>query len=204
MTDSPAPRRATCATCSRPSSACICTAVARVDSRAEVLVLMHPMEVQQAKNSGRLLHLCLPNSRILVGESFDPAVLEAMLFGEGRSPVLLYPASGSASAPEIPDAAAFLCADVGSLRLVALDATWRKSRKMLHLNPSLQQLPRLALDDVPASSYHIRKSHAPHQLSTMEAVAHALAQLGEAAASESLLSSFRAFVAHQASYVPHA
>jgi DTW domain-containing protein len=204
MTDLPAPRRATCDTCSRPRSACICAAVAQVDSRVEVLVLMHPMEVAQAKNSGRLLHLCLPNSRLLVGESFDPAALDGALFGGGRAPVLLYPASDSESAPGMPGSATDLGGDAGRLRLVALDATWRKSRKMLHLNPLLQQLPRLALADVPVSAYHIRKAHAPHQLSTMEAVARALDQLGDAAACETLLSSFRAFVAHQVAYVPHA
>jgi DTW domain-containing protein YfiP len=85
-----------------------------------------------------------------------------------------------------------------------LDATWRKSRKMLHLNPGLQTLPRLALEDVPASAYRIRKAHAPHQLSTLEAVAHALVQLEGEQVAASLLGSFDAFVAHQAAFAPQA
>jgi DTW domain-containing protein YfiP len=60
---------------------------------------------------------------------------------------------------------------------VLLDATWRKSRKMLYLNPSLHRLPRLALRDLPPSAYRIRKAHAPDQLSSLEAAAHALSQL---------------------------
>ena len=63
------------------------------------------------------------------------------------------------------------------LRLVLLDGTWRKSRKMLWANPLLQALPRLALHHVPASRYAIRKAHAPHQLSTLEATQQALRHL---------------------------
>ena len=65
---------------------------------------------------------------------------------------------------------------------MVLDATWRKSRKMLYLNPGLQALPRLALQgDLPASRYGaLRKAHAPGQLSTLEAAACALQRLAPA------------------------
>jgi DTW domain-containing protein YfiP len=42
---------------------------------AEVLILQHPLEVDHAKNSARLLHLSLPRSRMLTGETFDEAGL---------------------------------------------------------------------------------------------------------------------------------
>ncbi|CAB5711228.1 Uncharacterized conserved protein [Comamonas aquatica] len=64
-----------------------------------------------------------------------------------------------------------------TLRLVVLDGTWRKSRKMLYRNPGLQQLPRLALQDLPPGRYDIRKAQAPDQLSSFEAAALALARL---------------------------
>jgi len=86
---------------------------------------------------------------------------------------------------------------------VVLDATWRKSRKMLYLNPALQALPRLALVDVAPSNYRIRKAHAPHQLSSLEAAAQALAQLeGNDAAFHPLFEAFDGFVQQQAAYVP--
>ena len=87
---------------------------------------------------------------------------------------------------------------------MVLDATWRKSRKMLYLNPALQRLPRLALQDVPPSAYRIRKAHAPHQLSTLEAAAHALAQLeANPVYYQPLLSAFDGFVQQQAAKTPH-
>jgi DTW domain-containing protein YfiP len=198
MTASPTLRRASCATCLRAQSACICGWVARVDSEVEVLVLLHPLEVANAKNSGRLLHLCLPNSRLVTGEAFDPAQLDALLHAGGRQPLLLYPPTAGAPAP-CPDPR--LLAVSARLRLVVLDATWRKSRKMLYQNQLLQALPRLALDEVPASAYRIRKAHAPHQLSTLEATAHALAKLdGNDDGAGRLLRAFDGFVAQQAAF----
>jgi DTW domain-containing protein YfiP len=163
-------KRATCATCLRAASACICRWVQPVDGTTPVLILQHPLEVANAKNSARLLHLSLPGSTLAVGETFTEEQLAALLAGP-RQPVLLYP-----DTPDAP-AAPFEPAPGTDVLLVVLDATWRKSRKMLHLNPALRALPRLALRDVPASHYVIRKAHRPGQLSTLEATAYALAQL---------------------------
>jgi DTW domain-containing protein YfiP len=189
-------RRATCAACLRAQSACICQWVRPLASRVDLLILQHPLEVRNAKNSARLLHLCVAGSRLEVGEAFDAAALHALLYADGRVPLLLYPETpGDPSC--VPDPA--LLAQPERLRLVVLDATWRKSRKMLYLNPGLQALPRLALHDVPASAYRIRKAHAPHQLSTLEAAAVALAQLeGDAGQYRPLLQAFDGFVQQQA------
>jgi DTW domain-containing protein YfiP len=74
---------------------------------------------------------------------------------------------------------------------------------MLHLSPLLQQLPRLSLDDVPASSYLIRKAHQPGQLSTLEATCAALAQLeGRPERFRPLLNAFDGFVAQQLAFRP--
>jgi DTW domain-containing protein YfiP len=190
-------KRATCAACLRAQSACICHWVRPLSSRADLLILQHPLEVRNAKNSARLLHLCLPGSRLEVGEAFDPLALRALLHADGRLPVLLYPATPGDAAPPLLDP--IVAAQPERLRLVVLDATWRKSRKMLYVNPELQRLPRLALHDVPASAYRIRKAHAAHQLSTLEAAALALAQLeGDADAYRPLLQAFDGFVQQQA------
>ena len=63
------------------------------------------------------------------------------------------------------------------MRLFLLDGTWRKSRLLLHRNPWLQTLPRLALNEAPHSAYTIRRAQATHQLSTLEAAQLALGQL---------------------------
>lgn len=189
-----------CPACLRPQTACICRWITPVDSAVELLILQHPMEVMNAKGSARLLHLCLPNSRLETGERFDAAQLAEWLGGERRA-VLLYPETpGDASLgiPAAPSLERDWLAVPEKLLLVVLDATWRKSRKMLYLNPALQRLPRLALQATPPSHYLIRKAHAPDQLSTLEASAWALAQLENAPQRyDALIAAFDGFVAQQ-------
>jgi len=194
-------RRASCAACLRAQSACICHLVRPLASRAALLILQHPLEVHNAKNSARLLHLCLADSVLAVGEAFAPDALSALLHADGRTPVLLYPQTADMAAPALDPS---LAARPEELRLVVLDGTWRKSRKMLYQNPLLQSLPRLALHDVPPSAYRIRKAHAAHQLSTLEAAALALAQLEcNSGHYAPLLSAFDGFVQQQTSFYPH-
>ena len=196
--------RAQCAICLRPQQACICRWITTLPNQVELLILQHPMEVNNAKGSARLLHLSLANSRLEVGEAFAPERLLALLSPERRS-VLLYPDTvedkslGLATAPPL-DAA--WMHEPQLLRLVVLDGTWRKSRKMLYLNPALQSLPRLPLRDTPPSHYLIRKAHLPDQLSTLEATVYALAQLeNDAHKFNPLIDAFDGFVAQQAGYV---
>ena len=197
------PRRATCPHCLRPQSACICALAQPVACATQVLILQHPLEVHEAKGTARLLHLCLPGSRLEVGEQLDAAQLQHWLHAPWQSgdtprqPVLLYPPSPDLPAPPaLPEPL-----PASAVRLVVIDGTWRKSRKMLHQNPLLQQLPRLPLRELPASRYRIRTARQPHQLSTLEATCAALAQLeGSAEQFEPLLSAFDGFVAQQAAW----
>lgn len=189
-------RRRLCARCTRPATACICGWVRPLVTAVDLVILQHPMEVSNAKGSARLLHLSVAHSKLIVGETFEPGMLAAVLGEGGRTPVLLYPPTPddvSLGIPSPPPLAGGMAPS--ALRLVVLDGTWRKSRKMLYLNPLLQALPRLALSGMGASNYRIRKAHAPDQLSTLEAACHALAQMeGERGKFDKLSASFADFV----------
>ena len=201
MVLTPPNQRLLCPHCARPQSACICRWVTPVAQPTAVLILQHPMEAGHAKNSTGLLHMSLPQSRVLVGEAFDEAALRTALEPD-KYTLLLYPPSDYDGhvAPVALDATQLTVP--AQLRLVVLDATWRKSRKMLHLSPWLQGLPRLSLDESLVSSYTIRKAHKPGQCSTLEATCAALAHLqGDAPRYAALLQAFRGFVAQQAAYV---
>jgi DTW domain-containing protein YfiP len=200
-----AARRAMCARCLRAQSACICRWITPLALKVELLILQHPLEVDNAKNSARLLHLSVQPSVMVTGEAFDPAALAAMLTQGGRVPLLLYPdtpGDQSLGIPPPPVPFPGMLDRPEQLRLVIVDATWRKSRKMLYLNPSLQALPRYTLRAMPPSHYRIRKAHSPDQLSTLEAAVHALAQLDSAASCDPLLASFDGFVSQQQAFVP--
>jgi DTW domain-containing protein len=201
-------KRPICTTCLRAHSACICQWITPVAHSAEVLILQHPMEVDNAKGSARLLHLSLKTSRMVTGEVFDEKVLQALLTAPSLlaqqaaiHPVLLYPEGGHDQVPGLHTPqllSAEQLAQPAQIRLVVIDGTWRKSRKMLYLNPLLQQLPRLSLQDTQVSRYRIRKAHRPDQLSTLEATCAALTQLeGDCVDFAPLLLAFEGFVAQQ-------
>lgn len=175
-TPADAKRRPLCARCGSPLARCLCALVADVDNRAEVLLLQHPLEQAQAKGTARLLALSLRHCHLMVGESFEPGQLLAALHaptadGAAAQPVLLYPAAAQ-DPLFLPGSHA-----AQQLRLVVIDATWRKSRKMLALNPALQALPRMALEDAPPSRYSIRRAESATQRSTLEATLLALEQV---------------------------
>jgi DTW domain-containing protein len=200
-------KRPACSSCLRPQQTCICRWSTPLAHTIELLILQHPLEAKHAKGSARLLHLSLPNSRLLVGEVFDEQQLETLLhapFASGaqrKQPILLYPNTPDDAGLAQPMPFDMAQADPGALRLVVLDGTWRKSRKILYANPLLQTLPRLALRDAPASQYLIRKAHGAHQLSTLEATCYALMQLEKDNARYApLLDAFNGFVAQQLAY----
>ena len=206
-------KRPICTNCLRPQASCICRWITPTDNAIKVLLLQHPLEVHAAKGTARLLQLSLRGSRMVSGERIDPLHLMSLLtepFDAAdadqrvRRSILQYPetpqdhALGLAAPPPLTPE---LLAEPDRLRLVVLDGTWRKSRKMLYLNPLLQQLPRLSLQGLPASNYLIRKAHQPDQWSTLEATCAALARLeGDAEKFQPLLRAFDGFIAQQLAY----
>ncbi len=219
--------RPTCAACQRPLNTCLCHWVRPTHNTAELLVLMHPLEQHQAKGSVPLLRQSLARCQCEVGEAFDPATLQAWLTAPtAAGPVhcwLLYPdepgsvagvalqrAPGRALLPSPgepansatpPEAQASRIAQPKPAlhRLVLLDGTWRKTRKMLHLNPLLLALPRWPLANPPPPRYSIRRAQRPEQRSSLEAACLALGALeGDTTRYAPLLQAFEGWVAEQA------
>lgn len=206
MIDRLTAKRPICSTCARPLRNCICALVKPVANLVEVLILQHPDETPNSKNTAGLLHLSLKNTQLRIGESFAAADLNGWLFADQKQPLLLYPeiteyeALGLA-APQPPLTAEQLTPS--QLRLVVVDATWRKSRKMIYLNAALQSLPRMTLAETPESIYKIRKAHSENQLSTLEASCYALQQLEKHKVDYApLLTAMSLFVAQQSTFIP--
>ena len=160
-----------CEKCQFPRRTCICELVSSVDVMAyngEIHVLQHPDEVGHAKNSLTLVTQLLPHVQVWHGE--NPQDFSELAHQVSHSPNswgCFYPCKNSventASNPELPNT-----------HLIFIDATWRKARKIWHLNTWLHNLPLYHLSSDYTPQYHIRKNHAAHQLSTLEAIAHAI------------------------------
>lgn len=192
VNDPSRPRRAACARCLRPVSACLCALVTPTAHCTEVLVLQHPKEQRQAKNSVTLLRLSLLRCEVVVGDRFAPEVLAALLHRPGSHSVLLYP-----DTPVVPAASRAVVASGAPVRLVVIDATWRKSLRLLLEHPALAALPRWSLDAPPPTRYRaIRAARRAVEVSTLEATVQALAQLeGPGFDAAPLLDAFGRFVA---------
>lgn len=206
MITTPTIKRVICQTCARPVRNCICALVAPIANSVEVLILQHPDESINAKNTAGLLHLSLINSQLHIGESFAATELHSWLYADQKQPLLLYPdipeyKSLGIDPPEPALTPGQFTPD--QLRLVVIDATWRKSRKMVYLNRILQSLPRMTLAETPASIYKIRKAHSENQLSTLEASCYALQQLEQPKCDYApLLVAMSQFVTQQRAFVP--
>lgn len=181
--------RPCCERCARPQSHCLCPLLADLPSRTRVLILQHPDEVRHALNTARLAALGLRNAELRVGEVFaeleqwlDPAYRACLLFpGEGAQPLPLLPETG----------------DQRPLLLVVPDGTWRKARKLLHVNPLLAALPRVCLPPGLVSRYRLRKAPAEGALATVEAITVALNLQEAPACFDELLRPFEALIEGQ-------
>lgn len=180
--------RAHCPRCLRPVTHCLCPLIPSLDSRTRVLLLQHPSEVNHALNTARLAALGLNNAQLVVGEVFED--LPALLNLPGYQASLLFP--GENAQP--------LQAGTGTdkpVLLVVPDGTWRKARKLLHLNPLLAALPRVTLAPGAVSRYRLRKAPGPGALSTVEAIVQALQVLEAPTSFEPLLRPFEALIEGQ-------
>ncbi|WP_219063905.1 tRNA-uridine aminocarboxypropyltransferase [Pseudomonas sp. UMAB-08] len=182
--------RAQCARCLRPETHCLCALIPHLDSRTRVLILQHPSEVNHALNTARLAALGLNNAELIVGEVFDD--LPALLNPPGYQARLLFPADDAQPLEAYRSEGGE--AGSTSMLLVVPDGTWRKARKLLHLNPLLAALPRVTLAQAVPSRYRLRKAPGPGALSTVEAIVQALQTLETPKTFEALLRPFEALI----------
>lgn len=143
---------------------CLCAEIPRLGSPVELLILRHASEIHRTTNSGRWAALALGAEIVDYGRDGAEALDETPLRAPGTwvlfpSP---HPTPTSAGRPR---------------RLVVLDASWSQARRMLQRVPALRQLPRLSLPPPPARE-RLRAPPVAGGMSTLEAVARALAWLG--------------------------
>lgn len=159
-------------------------------SRQRIYILQHPKEAQHAKNTVRLLSLCLEHIEIFIGEHPDDfAALRSQVEQQPQTFQVFYPHQNSQSFE-----ARFTVR--APTNLIFIDATWRKAFRMWQLNPWLHLCHGWHFETPPASRYAIRQTRIEGGISTLEAVAYALEQgFGEDATP--LMQAFEAMQAHQ-------
>jgi DTW domain-containing protein YfiP len=182
--------RTVCDRCRRPSVVCFCAHLNPIATKSRVLILQHPRERKMGIGTARMAHLALPNSVLRWGLEFaDDSVVAEELAGPNPAYVL-FPGPDSIDVAALPKDA--------PITLVAIDGTWSQAKTLLRLNPRIAALPRVGFSRATPSDYRIRQQPADFCVSTMEALAEALALLEPCAgAFESWLDPFHAMVRRQ-------
>ncbi|WP_028614916.1 tRNA-uridine aminocarboxypropyltransferase [Halopseudomonas pelagia] len=172
----------------RPARYCLCALVPHISTRIQLLVIQHPSEHRHALNTARLLVAGVAGAHLLITETLaEGSPWYNLLADPGWQTEILFPGTGV----PVVGAAVELARP---RRLVLLDGTWRKARKLLHLNPLLQRLPKVALPEGLQSRYRLRKAPQPGALSTLEAGVEALQRIEPATDFSPLLKPFEALI----------
>ena len=159
-----------CSTCHYPESVCLCADVKTVNTDITLILLLHPKEVNHAKNTGRLLSLAVTNTEIYVGET--PSDFETLRQQVETSPenyCLVYPSDKSEAMES------YSSQEVNRPQYwIFIDSTWRKAFKIYQTNPWLHSIKQWHFNNPPTGQYEIRKTSIDKGLSTLEAAAYCL------------------------------
>lgn len=169
MPDANTPRQR-CSQCLRPLSVCYCDQIpARQQHRWPVFIIQDVRESSHAIGTARIAALSLDNCRLISIKPDQPRVSSDLAALQLMQPILIYPGD---NAPDIAE-----LAGMPEVPLIFIDASWRRSRKILLTQPWLADLPRYALNTATPSRYRIRQQPTASSLSTLEAIVYTLQQL---------------------------
>ena len=152
------------------------------------MIIQHPKESGHPFNTGKICKRVLSQCRLIQTEQLSvEQVNEINLDGT----YLVYPdmtwlSTESTNPDELQQEQV--------RQLVFIDASWRHSKRILHLNALLQNLPRIGLPMNIDSEYRVRKSPKYPGLSTVESVYQVLSALEGEQNVRPLLKAFRAMV----------
>lgn len=191
-----------CYKCFRPLKSCYCKYIKEINTGVKFVFLMHPKEAYHQKTgTGRLSHLSLPESEIIIGINFTKNKrLLTLLSDSHYYPVLLYPDENAwtASKEGFKDA-------IGEKQLlvVVVDATWACAKKMLKLSPNLHTLPKLSFRAGYRSQFEFKQQPAEECLSTIESCYYLIKELSSVGIvaddinPEPLMSVFKTMIKYQ-------
>ena len=160
-----------CPRCYQRLEICICPILPTVTTRTEILILRHMWEAERPSNTGRLAALVMPNSRIIPcgggARTGDSRIDDAFLWAPETW--LLWP-DGTGAKSNVSEFKP-------PARVVVIDATWSQARRLYRSMPVLRALPRLVLPVPIRCRDRLREQHRSDGMSTIEALAAAVAKL---------------------------
>tara|TARA_Y100000768_G_scaffold344405_1_gene290649 strand:- start:4689 stop:5459 length:771 start_codon:yes stop_codon:yes gene_type:complete len=188
-----------CLTCRRPQMACLCEFVSPVETNTKFVILMHPKEYKKVKiATGRLTHLQLKNSEILVDINFSQNKRLNKLI-ESHNSFVLYPNEKSLNLTGIQEKKPIEFKQ--ETLFIVIDATWYLAKKMYKESTNLHALRSISFEHNRVSEFKIKQQPFPKCLSTIESVKIVIEELNrlniETCPLENFLNPFYKMVEYQ-------
>ncbi|MCC8949607.1 MULTISPECIES: tRNA-uridine aminocarboxypropyltransferase [Bradyrhizobium] len=179
-----------CAHCGKPLPLCICDSVTPIESRIQLLILIHPQEQDRALGTARLLAQHFENAVVRIGLSWpslakalgrpvpDPSRWAALYLGSAKVEDLETDAEIVAinRKGELEPHQRAILSDIEGI--VLLDGTWSQAKALWWRNAWMLKCQRVILGPKRPSLYgRLRREPRRDGLSTIEAAAILLAGL---------------------------
>lgn len=203
--------RKLCIQCLQPEFSCYCCHIQKVDPKIKFVILIHPIEMRRRIATGRMSHLCLENSALIMGQDYtDNKEVNDILNNPRYQPAVLYPGMTSTNISKLSHQEKFTLFDFKKTPVIfVIDGTWATARKTMHLSQNLKVLPRLCFTPPQESQFRVRKQPKAGYVSTIEAIHHMIDLLGDrpgfnssSKAHKRLLYVFDKMVERQLDFIP--
>jgi DTW domain-containing protein YfiP len=169
-----------CATCNRPTAACVCDRVVSLATTRRVLILQHPQEKDALLGSAQILTAMLPKAKLVIGLSWPN--FATALGEEDVDPkrwAVLFPDRDSPG-NRVADRRGHVIEPSSLEGIIVLDGTWSKAKTLWWRNPWLTKMNRMTLTPTKPSIYgRLRAEPRREFVSTLESAAAALTMCGE-------------------------
>ncbi len=163
-------KRIPCLKCFRSEKHCLCKHIEPFNTNTHFILLMHPVEAYKMKTgTGRLSHVALKNSEIIVGVDFsnhkrvNEIIQDQLIF-----PTVLYPGDDSINISK--GDLSLNSINNKKLYVFIIDSTWYYSKKILRLSKNLQTLPKISFNTEYRSQFIFKKQPSKECLSTIESI----------------------------------
>lgn len=160
-----------CYTCFRPIDLCVCSKIIPFETRAKIVILIHPMEAKKEKlGTGRISKAALKNSELIMGIDFSEDTRVNQLISDERYlPLVLYPGADSINATNPTDGDLLKLKNKIPLIFV-IDGTWPCAKKMMKLSNNINTLSRISFVTDKVSKFLIKSQPDLKALSTIESI----------------------------------
>lgn len=172
--------RSLCLTCRQPQFSCFCPYVKSFDPQIKFMILIHPIEFRRRIATGRMSHLCLENSQLIIGQNYsENDEVNAVINDPKNYCVALYPGliAKDLTSKTLEERKKLFPTDK-KLVIFVIDGTWATAKKMVFQSKNLYPLPRICFTPPAPSNFRVRKQPAPGCYSTVEAIHHTIELLG--------------------------